>query len=187
MKAIRAWQADFMSRVPEDGWEQRFAKRFALVYAAARLARKFGLVRWPPKWIKEAVRVCYDDARAAVPDHDAMVAEAIENVRRRLKSRRQLVDLRKGHPSQRQIRRAAGFIKRDDRHGTYFLIRPDVAQKWIGSGVSMGTIAHRLRENGHLIATDRRVPTKQVLIPRISKKQRYLCLKREFVSNRHAR
>lgn len=53
--------------VPEDGWERRFAQRFALAYAAIGLAHTLGLLSWTRAEAFAAVGAIYRRAREVVP------------------------------------------------------------------------------------------------------------------------
>lgn len=45
-----------------NGLEQRFAKKFALLYAAGRVGVESGLLPWPVEWSMRAVRHCYENS-----------------------------------------------------------------------------------------------------------------------------
>jgi hypothetical protein len=47
------------ARVPDEGWEQRFAMRFALAYAAAGLAIRFKVLPWRERQVLDAIVECY--------------------------------------------------------------------------------------------------------------------------------
>jgi hypothetical protein len=47
----------------EDGLEKRFAKKFAILYAAAVIGVEAGLLPWPKDWPMRAVRHCYVNSR----------------------------------------------------------------------------------------------------------------------------
>ena len=175
---------DKIADVPEDNWERRFSSRFALAYAALRLAAKFDIVPWTRKQIRRAIISCYRDARRAVPDAEKLTTAAVATVRRKLRKARGFLDLRNTTvPSRRsKLRRARGFIKRDRHHGTYFVIQPTTIRAWIGERVSLALVLERLKKSGDLITTSRNTLTKQVLIPGLSAKRRYHCVKRRFIA-----
>ncbi|SDE64501.1 DUF927 domain-containing protein [Rhodospira trueperi] len=58
IEKIAAYRYEFMSLVQSDfvgPTEVRISKRFATIYAAARLAREFGILTWSPEKIRNAV------------------------------------------------------------------------------------------------------------------------------------
>jgi Domain of unknown function (DUF927) len=65
--ALRAEQlvAGFVQKAAggEDGLEQRFAKKFAVPYAAAVLGVEAGLLPWPADWPLRAIGYCYRQSR----------------------------------------------------------------------------------------------------------------------------
>lgn len=92
------------------------------------------------------------------------------------------MDLRKSQSvsDMSEVKNAHGFIKRDSRHGTYFVVALSTLESWVGESGDLRLALRRLRKNGMLITTSRALDTKQVAIPGISKKRRYVCVKRSF-------
>src|SRR3954469_1951745 len=52
---------------PENGLEVRFARRFALAFAAGIMAVKWGVLPWEQRLIRDAVLTCYHAARLKRP------------------------------------------------------------------------------------------------------------------------
>ena len=64
-------------RIGSDGWEQRILTKFALVYAAGRIARDAGLVPWEPALIGSSIYRVYRWARAELKTDQERVADTL--------------------------------------------------------------------------------------------------------------
>jgi len=62
-----------------NGLEQRFAKKFAILYVAGRIGVESGLLPWPKDWPMRAVRHCYENS---LRQRDPDAAETTTAVRR---------------------------------------------------------------------------------------------------------
>jgi hypothetical protein len=67
----------FVCRVARqgEGWDQRFAKKFGVVFAAGKLATKAGILPWNEGWAWKAARTCYRRALAEI-NADEELAQA---------------------------------------------------------------------------------------------------------------
>src|SRR4051794_37770244 len=109
--------------------DRRIAQRFALVYAAGRLAARYGILPYPRAEILAAVRYChrhaYSEARAAVPtdeprpSQEQLVRAVAGNVKRLHPG---LVDPGR-KPSVAEVKAAPGFVHRG-KNGTELLFTP---------------------------------------------------------------
>lgn len=180
---LERWEARFFDKanVPPDKWERRFARRFARPYAAAMLARKFKIVPWSSKWTRQAAVRCYHAARQAVPNHGLMLQEAQAAVQNRLRDKAAFLDLRKGKPKANALAAAQGYIKADPNNGSFYAIRPEVLQEWIGPKLDVRIFAKHLDRQGLLVKTKRDAPTKPVMIRGIKGKPRYYCLRHNIL------
>ena len=87
---IPAWTESYMRVFFEaaggagrDGWTRSVLACFALIYAAAMLARRFGIVPWSKEVILDAVLRCCEDAlREAAAGPEGHAAEVAERIRR---------------------------------------------------------------------------------------------------------
>lgn len=171
------------AKVPADKWEQRFARKFAIVYAAGTFAVGCKLVPWSTNWVFKSVRRCYRMARGSIPDHEALVKGAMLAIHRELAKPSVVVDLDQGKAKAQAIAEAGAFLKTDPKKGAYFAVRPEVAQTWIGDKVSLPMVLQQLDKDKLLLKTQSNVMTKPVLIKGIKGKRRYLCiLRKEFLS-----
>jgi hypothetical protein len=69
-------------RADRDGWARSVLTNFALIYAAGRLAHRFGIVPWSEGVVRDAVLRCWDDAIRVVATPETRAAEAAARVRR---------------------------------------------------------------------------------------------------------
>jgi Domain of unknown function (DUF927) len=58
-----------------DGWDQRFARKFGVTYAAGRLAVEAGILPWPKNWPMKAVSRCYRRALRAIRKDEEIVTK----------------------------------------------------------------------------------------------------------------
>lgn len=113
-------------RVPVEGWERRFAERFALAYAAARLAADLEILPWTQDQTFQAINTCYKAARGAIQDEGAMLREVLARVQASLAAERRLIDLRSDtakSPSPKELRQARGFIKEGADGGVFYALK----------------------------------------------------------------
>lgn len=176
---LTKWEQRFFEKanVPQDKWERRFARRFARVYAAGMLARRFKIVPWSAKWTRQAITNCYHAARQAVPNYELMLQEALEKVTDQLRNKSVLHDLRKGKPAAKALAEAEGYIKADPTVGLFCAVRPKSLQEWIGPKLDVREFAKHLDRQGLLVKTKHKSLTKPVLISGIAGKPRYYCLR----------
>jgi hypothetical protein len=162
--------------VPEQGWEHRFAKRFALTYAAAKLAIKYGIVPWDDKMVAHAIKACYLAARAAVPDADKLQADGFARLRSQLSGAAIILDLvRSGHKVQwtAEQAQAAEALRHPGPGGAYFLIRPETFVSWFASSLQANLVLDVLDRLGHLMKATPKVRTLQVAVSGINGRPRY--------------
>jgi hypothetical protein len=60
-----------------DGWDQRFARKFGVDYAAGRLAVEAGILPWPESWPMKAVSRCYRRALRAIRKDEEIVTKTV--------------------------------------------------------------------------------------------------------------
>jgi hypothetical protein len=75
------------------GWEVRFARKFALVYAALLVAIDSGILPWSRQLVLKAVTKCYRKARRAAKTTEERVDEAVTKLRRSLMEAGSVIDV----------------------------------------------------------------------------------------------
>jgi hypothetical protein len=139
-QALHKYHATFMRKtgigVEDSNWEYLFGSGFALAFGAAMLARRFGLVSWSKKIVLRAIQETYRAARADVQSEPERVADALMRLKRNLRSKKRLVDIRPGAATlgkRQRHRRAARYGYRS----TARQVRaPDLSSTHRGGGVS---------------------------------------------------
>jgi hypothetical protein len=59
------------------GYDERYARKFGVLYASGRLAVENGLLPWPLDWPMKAIQRCYRNALAAANREQTLVAHAL--------------------------------------------------------------------------------------------------------------
>ena len=171
--------------VPDAGWEQRFAARFALAFAAADLASMLGILPWRKQQTLDAIVGCYRAARGAVPDAGALLEQALGRVREVLSAGEGLVDLRPTNgerPTVEELRRARAFIKHDPDGATFYAIKREEFER-LAAPLSAERVLQRLQRDGYLVTTKRRSLWKQVAVKGFdAPKQPYACVRETFLT-----
>lgn len=83
---VLALTEEFVGEVAgdQDGWEQRFARKFGVVYAACVLANRANILRWPDPLAMRAVKHCYRKARSAAQTDEERAHSGLELLSREL-------------------------------------------------------------------------------------------------------
>ena len=68
----------------DDGLEQRFAKKFAVFYAAGVIGVEAGLLPWPKDWPRRTVRHCYLNSSAIRDPEGTSIKRALKRLARSL-------------------------------------------------------------------------------------------------------
>lgn len=172
----------FLKRIDltRHGRDWRFAARFALAYAAAKLAIRFGVLPWSRRRLRQAITLCYRNALAVRPDKGRLIEEAIKRIRSKLQSGQGILDWRKkANRDMDKLAKARGF-QRCDRTGAIFIaVKPAVLQKWAGGSVSLAALGRELVQRQALISQGRGLPTKQIMTPD-GRRDSYYCFKASF-------
>ncbi len=170
------------AQVPSDSWEQRFAGRFGIAYAAACLAIDAGVLPWKKEKALAAVVDTYQAARRAVPSFDEAIERAWNRVCDKLADSKRIADL--ASPSGRKAAKTGkvlACLKDDPAHGRYFVVRPEALWQWVGNSVSPVCLGAWMRDHGHLVTTSRNLPTRQVKVSGIEGRRTYYCIRAKSV------
>jgi hypothetical protein len=184
LRRIDRWREAFLvkAEVPSDAWERRFAARFALAYAAGRMAIKMGILPWKPAHFRSAIITCYRDANQGISNSPTRIVDAVSQVHEKLRTREGLLDLRtsKKYPAD-ELRAAAGFLIMAGNDVLY-AIKPVSFEAWCGSAGIARAVLDRLDKGGHLVRTGRRSPYKQMMLAGIKGRPGYACIRSGFVA-----
>src|SRR5205814_7539417 len=179
---------DFMKavQVPNDAWERRFARRFALAFAAGAIAADFGIVPWGRKTIGLAIKACYLAARAAVPDADKLREDGLTRLRTQLSGAANILDLvRRGHKVgwSREAAAAAEAFRVEGPNGRYFLVSKAILARWLVSPLQINLTIDELERRNYLIQTESDVKTEQHAIWGIPGRPRYYAIREAIITS----
>lgn len=183
-KKVNDWIAAFYNHVEvqPSGPTGRFAHRFALAYAAARLARSYGVVPWSKERILQAISLCYSGAIDTIPDRAALLSTAIESLRNKLQKSRHVLDMREGRRyDEEEMDAATAYLRSDPDEGEFYAVKPEALAGWLESGVTLHALGQELLARNALLVQARNLPTKQVKIKGVDKKASYYCVRKSFV------
>jgi putative DNA primase/helicase len=138
--------------------DRRIAQRFALVYAAGRLAARYGILPYRQAEILAAVRYCHRHAQSEAqvaaptreprdgPGDDELVRAVAGNVKR---LRPGLVDPRR-KPSVAEVKAAPGFVHKG-KNGTELLFTPAKFSELVCAGLDERAVKAALKAAGLLV------------------------------------
>lgn len=169
------------AKVPQDGWERRFARPFALSDAAGNLAIRWGIVPGKSTTVGRSMQACYVAARKLVPDAQELLEQGIQMLRRRLQRGEGVLDLlREGTKTTwtaQQAKAAEVFLSSTPNGGPRFLIKPAAFESWLPPAQRDVVLAW-LARSGYLIKDEGRgVRTLQAQIKGIEGRGRYYAVK----------
>jgi len=183
-KKVNDWIAAFYRHVEVQpgGPIGRLAHRFALAYAAARLARFYGVVPWSKERILQAISLCYSGALNAIPDRAALLSKTIDSVRKKLQKSCHVLDMREGQRyDEEEMDAATAYLRSDPDEGEFFAVKPEALAGWLETGVTLHALGQELLARNALLVQARNLPTKQVKIKGVDKKASYYCVRKSFV------
>jgi putative DNA primase/helicase len=107
-------------QVGSDPWARRFAGKFAVVYAAARLAAEMGVAPWPKTHPHKCIVRLYRRARKLVTTPEEALNDLLLSLAKNASSSHRFPEFKKGETSAR-LTKAAWGIRSKARNGTQFL------------------------------------------------------------------
>jgi hypothetical protein len=164
----------------DDGYANRFAKRFALTYAAGLLAIDYGIVPWKRSLVWRCVRRVYRQAISMQSRADESLEAAVAKVLGHLPTLlKQAVDIDKC--THREGRRAAKSesplrLVHTDGH-PLIALRPATLKKIIGTAIPVKAVAAELERRGLLISRGKGRRTRQVRVPGVAERHGYYCVR----------
>jgi putative DNA primase/helicase len=163
----------------ENGIEVRFAKRFALAYAAGIMAVKWGVLPWKQRLIRDAVLTCHRAARLKrAPTTSERIEQAIAEVRQKLGKREGIDDLRGTKAKTANSKRNPkpdGYLTRNQHGASMFAIVPDALRRWIKDPKLVKPVLQELKRQKFLLPENDDKFTRQLKIRRITGRPRYYC------------
>src|ERR1035437_4855678 len=157
----------FVTRVAAsaDGYDERFAKKFAVPAIAGYLAAKYGIVPWPKMWPVEAAECCYNLAIKAVRKDADVAGKKIQLIAKFATNPNRFIPAKSG---------ASEAVRFDDNSlgvRTSYLgqkvlaIRDQALGSFAGSSKISTLIIEQLRRKNILIGGQGHAGTTQLQIP----------------------
>lgn len=153
-----------------------------VAYAAACMAIRAKIVPWSNEEALAATVDTYQAARRAIPKFDDVIERAWGRVCDKLKASKRVLDLTT--VSGRKLAKlgpASAYLKFDAKLGRYYEVSSEALRRWAGDGVSLTCLGQWMREQGHLITTNRNLPTRQVKVPGVNGRCTYYCIRAKAV------
>lgn len=148
-----------------NGWETRFAEKFAVIYAAMKLAVRAGILPWRPRHPYKVAQRCYILARAAV--HEAKLTERPDTTLRGLLSDASGIVDANGNGNVLALGAEVVAIRFRKRNRRYLGLLDSVLKQRLGHG-GRGRLIQELREMGLLEPGAGHAGTSQVRVPVLS-------------------
>jgi hypothetical protein len=169
----------------EDPYEVRFAKRFALAYAAGLLAIEYGVVPWNREIVYRSIRRVYRKARSRTSRPVDPVQVAAKRVIRKVQTAT-AVDIRRGSPSiDPKISGTANVLLTTHSDGSsLYAVRRDFFKSMVGKRISPRRVAKYLDDCNILIPRSETCRTQQIPIPGLKIRRGYYCLTEAAVARK---
>jgi hypothetical protein len=107
--------------VGSDPWTLRFASKFAVVYAAARLAAELQVAPWSANHPLKCVARLYRRARELVATPEEALQDLLRRLAKNASSRERFPKVDKGDSLPKHLRQATWGVRGETRDGTAFL------------------------------------------------------------------
>ncbi len=170
--------------VSEDGWERRFAEKFALASAAGILATRWKILPWTEDHIRKAAKVCYRRARKAVPDAKTLLKRGLARWRAYIGDPDELVDLRNMSKEERRRlkpKKGKGFLRHNKKHKLHVIVKKSYFRGWLKNRLIASLVLQEFDRTGKLKRDPTGEETRQIQLgPRRKSKRRYLVIQVEM-------
>ena len=164
-----------------NSWEQRFAKRFALVYAALLLAREYEIIPWSKSEIGLAVKACYMDSVEASQTTGLAVREMFFDLQDRLSNKRRVVKENEIRNLDVKVVEDAFAFRTVKGGETIFAVKTDQLKELAGGKTMRSMLLRLLKESGYLLTyEDTTKFAKQFSIGGLPR-ARYYCLSKRIL------
>lgn len=186
LESVRHWQRKYFrkARISSEPWERRFAARFALAYAAARLAQSFDLLPWPKDLIFDSISMINRDSRQAVMSEADLSRKVIAAISDLLSDPTRFISKEELECDEftTAFAHCAGVMF--DHHGKLiYAVKPGVIEARIGSLASPSQIETTLRDHDLLVLDHAGGARRQLFVAENTPRPRLYWLRRtEFHS-----
>jgi hypothetical protein len=136
-----------------DPWTRRFAGKFAVVYAAARLAAELGVAPWPKNHPLKCVVRLYQRARELVVTPDEALQDLLQQLAENASSTRRFPEVEKGKALPAHLRNVAWGVRSKTRDDIPFLaVHSDRFGRLVHPAHHADRVRSLLAEGGYTVA-----------------------------------
>jgi putative DNA primase/helicase len=162
-----------------DGYEVRFARRFALAYAAALLGIDYCILPWSPKIVEQCIRRVYRRALYHRLGPVESITAAASRVLGQLRDMRNVPDLTKGDRQidARTAETAPALLLLHTDGLPVLAVQPKCLQQLVGPKLSVQAVAAHLEQRKFLLPRGNGRRTRQVRIPGVKARRGYYCVR----------
>jgi ABC-type dipeptide/oligopeptide/nickel transport system ATPase subunit len=183
-RQIQRLVGEFVRRVTAygTGWDERFARKFGVLYATGRLAVKAGILQWPKNWPFRATRRCYRRAVGAIRNEQVLAQQILHTIVDQSASLRSFPKSRSG--KQITFTNSTLGLSTTYRHQPVLALRDDTLRTLAGSRRIANEVIRQLRSQKALLSGHGHARTVQlkatiVVGDKKMKKPRFLIIPRK--------
>lgn len=172
---------DYLPLGEANGWERRFAQKFALAATAGVLGVRWKVLPWTEEHVLKAVKRCYRRSRKAIPEAEEIIKRGIVALEGFVTDPAKVIDLRKLTTPQRQSLNGnpgKGYVRHRREYGLHLVVTLKNFRGWFREPRDADLVLHELDRQGRIKRdTKRNILTRQVkLWPGHEGKLRYLVI-----------
>ena len=157
----------FLKRVLSngDGFDERYARKFAVPAVAGQLAAQHGIVPWPKQWPVVAVEKCYHLSLKTVRNEAAVADKKIKLIAMLAENADRFIPAKSGQNKPVRFDDNTLGVRTDYQGQKVLAIRDNALDTFAGSSVIAGLIIDQLRAKKCLVGGQGHAGTTQLSIP----------------------
>jgi hypothetical protein len=180
IRKIENWQSEFMQAAVSvgDPVQQRSGARFALVYAAGRAAIEMNIVPWEAKPFLRDIKACFADSLAFASGATRQADIVLGALDGKIADLNLIKLVDQSRVCRADLDEADGVITRSsEKRPAVIAIKRDAFEKLCSTPQIAEIVLSRLAANGRLVTDSKPgLRTKQIRIPGIKGRYRFICL-----------
>ena len=157
----------FLKRVLSngDGFDERYARKFAVPAVAGQLAAEHGIVPWPERWPVVAVEKCYHLSLKTVRNEAAVADKKIRLIAMLAENADRFIPAKSGQSKPVRFDDNTLGVRTDYQGQKVLAIRDNALDPFAGSSVIAGLIIDQLRAKKCLVGGQGHAGTTRLSIP----------------------
>jgi hypothetical protein len=148
-----------------DGFDERYARKFAVPAIAGQLAARHGIVPWPKRWPVVAVEKCYHLSLKTVRNDAAVAGKKIRLIAMLAENADRFIPAKAGQSEPVRFDDNTLGVRTDYQGQRVLAIRDNALDTFAGSAVIAGLIIDQLRAKKILVGGQGHAGTTQLSIP----------------------